>query len=402
MKETVLEINWKKNLIYVWLTQILAMAGYSAITPFIPLFIKEKYNIHDEKTLGVWVSLITFFGFFSFCLSAPLWGVLADKYGRKLMLLRSYFVTGLLFPLLFFAPSIYWLIAIRFAVSAFSGTATAAQTLIVTTTPPEHHGVALGTFSTSIWSGNMIGFLCGAFFVNCFGYFWGFCACGAMYLLSGFITLFLVKENFVPQPEKEKKEKQSFWVGLKGLSWGIWGIFLLFVLMGIARRFDEPFIPILVEQISGQDTAVFYTGIISMIAALGGLFSGILMGKLCDRFSPFAVAVPAILLSALTMVFQAFAAGLLVLGGARFLHFTAAGGLEPAFQSLLSRLSPEEKRGTLFGIASSMRMIGILIASLLSGGVIYLFGIRAVFLGTGVLFLLLLPLLWFTKKNIKS
>ena len=49
-----------------------------------------------------------------------------------------------------------------------------------------------------------------------------------------------------------------------------------------------------------------------------------------------------------------------------------------------------------------MRMIGILIASLLSGGVIYLFGIRAVFLGTGVLFLLLLPLLWFTKKNIKS
>ena len=58
---------------------------------------------------------------------------------------------------------------------------------------------------------------------------------------------------------------------------------------------------------------------------------------------------------------------------------------------MLSRFSPEEKRGTLFGLAYSMRMIGILLAALVSGGIIGLTGsIRPVFIAAGVLFLLLL------------
>lgn len=394
-------INWKKNLFVTWFGQILALAGHSAIIPFIPLFIRERYHITDEKTLGMWVSAMTFFGLCSFCFANTLWGILADKYGRKLMLLRSYYVSTLLFPLMYFAPSVMTLVALRFLVSCFSGSVTASQTLVVTTTPKEHHGFALGTLSTAVWSGSMLGFLFGALFVNTFGYFWGFMSCGALYLVGGVITHIFVRENFTP-PEK-KKEKKSVWASLGTLSSAIWVMLLLFVFMGMARRMDEPYISILVSKLCVPDKAVYYTGLISLAAAVGGLFSGIIFGKLCDRYPPVRIAIPAVLISAVTMVFQALAGSLLMLGGVRFIHFTAAAGLEPAFQAILAKIAPEEKRGTLLGLASSLRVFGIMLSSLLCGGLIYVFGdIRSVFAGASVLFLVLLGLICKAMHDIKK
>ena len=395
------KISWKKNLIGIWTGQILCMAGFSAIIPFVPLFIRDKYHITDEKELGIWVALLTFFGYSSFCISSPLWGILADKMGRKLMLLRAYYVSAFLFPLMYFAPTVTWLIVIRFFATFFSGVNAAAQTLIVSTTPKEHHGVALGMLSTAIWSGNMIGFLVGAMFVNTFGYYWGFMGCGAMFMIGGIVTHLLVRENFIP-PKKQQKNS-SFFAEFKGLSAAVWIIFLLFIGMGMARRLDEPYISLLVSRIGTPEKAVLQTGLISLAAAMGGLVSGIAMGKLCDRFKPTLVAVPAVLIAAATMIVQALTSSLWLLGGARFIHFTAAGGLEPAFLALLSRISPEEKRGMLFGMASSLRMFGIVTASLLGGGIICIFGnIRAVFFGSCILFLGLLPLIFRAAADVKN
>lgn len=388
------KINWKLNLVMVWLGQILSMAGFSAITPFIPFFIKEKYNVTDEKTLGLYVAALTFFGMLSFCISAPVWGVLADKYGRKLMLLRAYFVTAFIFPLLYWAPaissSIVLLIAIRFVVSAFSGTTTAAQTLLATNTPEKYHGFVLGTLSTSLWCGNMIGFVAGAFVVNYLGYFWSFTVCGLMYLAGGIITCFWVHENFEPLL-KEHKESSGIFSGFRGLSFGVWIVLALFMVMGVARRFDEPYLALQVEDLI-PDESVLFTGIISMLAAFGGLISGVVMGKLCDRISPLKIAVPAAFVAAVTAVIQAFSGNVTVFASARFLQFIFAGGLEPAFLVLLADMAPEEKRGTLFGIASSLRMTGILIAACTGAGVVYIAGVSGIFVASGVFFLALLPL----------
>ena len=395
-------INWKKNLFITWIGQILALGGHSAIMPFIPLFIQDKYHITDEKELGIWVSVMTFFGLCSFCFSNTLWGVLADKYGRKLMLLRSYYVAALLFPLMYFSPTVSALVGMRFLASCFSGSVTASQTLIITTTPKEHHGFALGTLSTAVWSGSMLGFLFGALFVNAFGYFWGFMSCGALYLVGGILTHLFVREDFTA-PVKTEKVKSSFWKEMRNTNTGVWLLMILFLVMGMARRMDEPYIPILVKQLCDPGKAVYYTGIISFIAALGGLFSGIIFGKLCDRYSPGLIAIPAILISAVTMALQALAGTLLFLGSVRFLHFTMTGGLEPAFQAILAKIVPNEKRGTLLGIASSLRVFGIMLSSVLCGGLICLTdGIRIIFMGAAILFLILLGLVLKTLQTLKQ
>ncbi len=391
------EINWKTNLLFIWLCQILTMAGFSSALPFIPIYIRDKWSITNEQTLGLWMSAFYFFGMLSFCVSTPIWGILADRYGRKLMLLRACYVDALLFPCFILAPNPVILIVIRFITSAFTGTISAAQTLIVTTTPEEHHGFALGTLSSAVWSGNLIGVALGGLVVNKFGFICAFLVCGGLYLAGGLIAQFFVHENFVPAVRKGGSVGKY---SLKKVPKAIWLLFLLIVIMALARRFEEPYVAMMVEKIHGPEDTALYTGWLSAIAAIGGIFSGMGIGRLCDYYSPRKIAVPSVILAAATMFLQAGSFSITVFGSARFFNYLAAGGLEPVFMSILAKVSPPDQRGTYFGFASAIRMIGILISSVISGAVIYFAGIRNIYTAAGILFLLIIPFFYWTLRAV--
>ena len=99
------------------------------------------------------------------------------------------------------------------------------------------------------------------------------------------------------------------------------------------------------------------------------------------------------------MIPQGMATSLWIFGGARFLNFFFAGGLDPVFLTIMSRSTPPEKRGTVFGWSSSAKVGGSLLSSLCGGLIIYNFGIRWVFYIGGVLMLCLIPLIGFLPKK---
>lgn len=387
------KIDWRRNLFFIWLTQILCMAGFSAAIPFVPVHIRDTWGITNEAELGAWMAAFTFFGMLSFCIFIPVWGALADRYGRKIMLLRAYYVDAALFPCMIFATSPLGLIIVRFIVSAFTGTVSAAQTLIVTNTPEEHHGFALGTLSTAIWSGNLLGFALGGVIMHYFGFRAAILCCGGLFLLAGIIAQFFIHEEFVPPKPKESRGLGSAW---SGLSLAVWLSFFLILLTAVARRFDEPYVSLMIERIHGPANTALHTGWVSALAAFGGVLSGMVLGRLCDRFSPQRVTVPALLWAAVMSVLQGAA---LTLGGYaifRFVGFLATGGLEAGMLAILSKITSPERRGAVFGLASSIRMSGVLLSSLVSGGIIYCVGIRDIYYAAAVLFLLAIPFFWLT------
>lgn len=387
------KIDWRKNLFFIWLCQILSIAGFASAVPFIPIFIRDRWGITSEQELGLWMSAFYFFGMFSFCVSTPIWGWLSDRYGRKLMLLRACYIDALLFPCFILAPNPVWLIVIRFIVSMFTGTVSAAQTLIVSTTPREHHGFALGTLSSAIWSGNLVGLAVGGVIIHYFGFTAAFLICGGMYLLAGILAHLFVRDNFVrPTAAQRQKMPKLF----SGLTFATALVFLLIVLTALARKLDEPYVAIMIEKIHGPDKTAFYTGWISAAAAFGGIFSGMFIGRLCDRYTPEKITLSVILTAAGTMFLQAFSGSLAAFGGWRFVHYLAAGGLEPAFLAILARIVPPQRQGAIFGLASGIRMTGILIGALLSGGVVYFAGVRNVYTAAGIAFLAIIPFFYFT------
>lgn len=385
-------ISWKRNLACVWLGQILAMAGTSMVIPFIPLFLREKLGFVDEAQRAMAVSLFFSVGLLSFCISNPLWGAVADRYGRKLMLLRAYFVTAITFPAMYFMPNWSALIVMRFISSAFSGTVSAAQTLVAVTTPDEHQGFALGTLSTAFWSGNMLGMVGGGMVVHYCGYQTAFLICGSAFMLGGLLTLFFVRENFVPPAIPVVREKKSWRALLPGFDVAVWVILGMLFIFPLARRCDEPFLALLVELIGGMERAALNTGWVSALAAAGGILSGLVFGHLSDRCKPLSLAVPALAAAGGFMIWQAMSQSLYALGAARFLVFFAAGGFEPIFLAMLSHTVKKEQRGSAFGWCASIRMFGGMFGALIGGAVIAVTGTRGVFIFAGSVMFCLIPL----------
>lgn len=396
------QISWKRNLICVWFGQLLAMAGSSMVLPFIPLFLREKLGITDEAQRAMAVSLFYSVGMLSFCISNPLWGALGDRCGRKLMLMRAYFVTAFTFPAMYFMPSWSSLIVMRFFASMFSGTLAAAQALVAVTTPNKHQGFAMGTISTAFWSGNMLGMVAGGVVVHYCGYMTAFLTCGGAFLLGGLITLFGVEENFVPPVKTERPAGKKWKFSLPDFSAGVWILLGLSFILPLARRCDEPFLALLVELISGEEKAALNTGWVTALAAAGGILSGFLFGFLSDRCKPLTLAIPALAISGVFVFMQAAADSLAVLGIARFLVFFAIGGVEPIFMAQLSKAANPTQRGAAFGWSASARAFGGMFGALLGGAVISWTGTRGVFVFSGVLMFLLIPLVTVSFKTLSK
>ena len=390
-------INWKKNLLVIWLSQFLAMVGFGCCMPFIPLLLKDNLKIDDEHIRGLCVSAYYLASMLSLCIATAVWGVLADRFGRKLMLLRASYAAALFYPLLALAPNFWVLISIRFVCSFFSGTVNPAQTLLVATTPAEKHGTALGLLSTSTTSGNMLGYLLGGLIVHYFGYTEAFFTCGIIYLVSALLVQFLAKDDFNVKLVKKQRKKTNYKFRELATPAVLW-ILLLFLLRGISTRIEQPFLAMQVELVHGSNGAAFYTGITSAAAALGGFFSGLFTGWLCDRYAPRKLLLPILIFSAIFTAAQALAVNVEMLIAARFLSYLAAGGLTPILQLMLTKITRPELRGTYFGWSGSINTAGGIVCSFISAGIAYFSGVRGIFMAAAIMLAMMIPLLFPTVR----
>jgi len=381
-------VQWKQNLLRIWTAQFLATAGFCFATPFIPFYIKE-IGVRDPTQASLWVALFAAAGNLALLLSAPVWGFLSDIYGRRPMVLRATFVCGLLMPLMAFVPGVTSLVALRFLVGLFAGTVTASQILVSSNTPMANRGFALGTLSSAVFGGRMAGTFMGGIVVDAFGYRAAFFTCGATLITAGFIVLVGVRESFERTTSLGEK-MASFKLRLPDFG-AVWWILLLVLLMGFAVRFDAPFMPMLVEEIHGPEKAATWTGIIASLSAFTGVLAGPLLGWLADRSSPQKIAMWSAGLAGLLMIPQGLAGNLATLAAARFGMVFFASGLMSVFQIWLAKSTPDSKRGTLFGWATSSKSCGWFLCSL-SGGVVAMnLGVRWVYFCAAAAFLALVP-----------
>ncbi len=81
-------------------------------------------------------------------LMAPIWGSLADRYGRKPMMLRASIAMTMTMGGIAFVPSVFWLLLLRLLNGVFSGFVPNSTALIASQVPKNQSGYALGTLST--------------------------------------------------------------------------------------------------------------------------------------------------------------------------------------------------------------------------------------------------------------
>ena len=390
-------LHWKLNLFLMWFSQILVWAGFAAVMPFIPLFMKEKLGLTEAGELAVWISSFNFFGTLGYALFCPIWGALSDRFGVKPMLLRGTFGTAFIFPLMAWSSSALMLTVLRFASAAMAGTTAAAQILLVKNTPENKQGFALGVLSTAIWGGSMLGNVVGGIIVHYYGYAFTFIACGVMYFLAG-IAVLPAREDFKPIIRKTQDTGSRF--AIPKFTTAVWMLLTLMLLTGLVRYVEVPYLAMLVEAITGPKTAAYYTGIISGFVAVGALLSGMLTGYLADKVRPLYILVPSFAISVITLLLHTYAENLYVLGISRTIMYLAAGGTLSVLQKLLSAATPCRKRGKVFGFSSTANSAGVMLSTIVAGGAMMIDGVRGIFLTAAILTLALMPGYWLVLKSL--
>ena len=384
-------INWKQNLVVIWLSQFLVMVGFGSCMPFIHLLLRENLHIDNESFGGVYAS-IYYASMVSLCIATAVWGMLADRFGRKLMLLRASYAAALFYPLLALAPNFWVLATIHFVCSFFSGTVNLAQTLLIATTPSEKHGFALGLLSTATSSGNMLGYLLGGVIVRYYGYTTAFFTCGAIYLASALLVQFFAKDDFNVKLVKKRREKSKYKFKEVATPAVIW-LLALFLCFGVANRLVQPYMALLVETIHGFKGAAFFTGIVSAASSAGGFLSGLCVGWLCDRIAPRKLLLPILIAGAAFTAAMAFSTNVEMLILTRFLAAFAVSGIQLVLLLILTRITRPELRGTYFGWSGSINTAGGIVCSFLGGSVVWLSGVRGVYIASALILALMIPLM---------
>ncbi|MCE5258073.1 MAG: MFS transporter, partial [Chloroflexi bacterium] len=144
--------RWKRNLVILCTAQLITLIGFSSYGSFIPYYLQELGVSTYEQALA-WTAAFNSGAAIAMMIASPIWGSLADRYGRKVMLVRATAAGMILAALMGMAKSPTELIIIRIIQGALTGTMGAAMTLVATETPESHLATSLGTMQTAQYVG---------------------------------------------------------------------------------------------------------------------------------------------------------------------------------------------------------------------------------------------------------
>ncbi|MDF3008763.1 MAG: yceE [Enterobacter kobei] len=349
--------------------------------PFLPLYI-EQLGVSGHSALNIWSGLVFSITFLFSAIASPLWGGLADRKGRKLMLLRSALGMAIVMMLMGLAQNIWHLLILRACLGLLGGFIPNANALIATQMPRNKSGWALGTLSTGGVSGALLGPLAGGLLADSYGLRPVFFITAAVLFICFLLTLFCIRENFTPVTKKEMLHAREVIGSLKSPRL-VLSLFITTLIIQVATGSIAPILTLYVRDLAGDVSNIaFISGMIASVPGVAALLSAPRLGKLGDRIGPEKILIAALMVSVLLLIPMAFVQTPLQLGVLRFLLGAADGALLPAVQTLLVYNATNQIAGRIFSYNQSFRDIGNVTGPLIGAAVSASYGFRTVFFVT--------------------
>ncbi len=387
--------SWQRILFVMFVAQLLASIGFSTIFPFLPNYV-EFLGVRSGGSLVFWVAAVFSVQAAAMMIASPIWGAIADRHGRKLMLERAFFAGAAVILLMGFVRSAEELTFLRLIQGLTTGVVSAANSMVAATAPRQRLGYAMGMMQTASWAGASVGPMIGGALQYFFGFRFSFVVTAALMLAGGLLVLFGVKEDFTAPPRAER--------GVGGLihAWrdvvrtaGVPLAYFLRFSAWLGRTMLVPFLPLFIATITvDKDLAGMYTGLAIGLAAASSTLSGVLLGRLSDRVGYKPILVASALGCAVFYVPMAYVTDVVQLIVVNVLIGFAIGGVLPAISAMLARLTPRNVAGAVYGLDNSVAAASRALAPIIAGAIVTVTSLpgstnyRTIFLVTAGLFLI--------------
>ena len=376
------EINWKQNLRVAWLGNFFTGASFSLVMPFMALYVEQlgapQNKVEWYAGLAVSLSALTS------ALIAPVWGRLADRYGRTPMMVRASLVMTFTMGGVAFVPNVFWLLVLRILNGLFSGYVPNSTALIASQAPKNRSGYALGTLATGVIGGSLVGPLLGGVLAEILGIRQVFLLVGFILLICNLMTIFLVKEDFQPVTKAEVLSTRDLFSSIKDKQILI-GLFVTSMIIQVSAQSIAPILTLYIRHLGQTENLMFVSGLIVSALGFSSMLSSSTLGKIGDRIGNHRLLLIALFYSFSMYVLCALAQNSLQLGIVRFLYGFGTGALMPSINSLLTKITPREGISRIFSYNQMFMNIGQVIGPFIGSAIATDLGYRSVFYVTSLI-----------------
>jgi DHA1 family multidrug resistance protein-like MFS transporter len=371
----------------------IGFAGFTIVMPFLPLYIREL-GVTDVADIALWTGLTLGATPAVTAFSAPLWGRVGDRYGSKLLVIRSLAAFVLTKGAMAFVTAPWQLFALRALLGVFAGYGALTVSMAAESVPRERMAQAIGTVQIAQRLGPAVGPVIGGLLAPVVGLRRTFLIASAFYLVSVILIALMYQEPRTRQARTAGRGLREVLTELLRTP-GFVMVFTVILCLQLVDRSFGPILPLYVEALGLPPSQVaLVSGVLFSIAAVFAAIGHHMAGPMLQRWSPRGLITAS---SALTVVGLAllvavpsvpsFAIALAVSGAAIGVGMTAAytsGGA----------LLPPDAHATGFGVMTTASLIGLAVSPIVAGFISGP-GLRVVFEADIVLLVLLAGLVWY-------
>lgn len=348
----------------LFLVVLVDLIGFGLVIPLLP-FYAARFAASPEQV----TALMAVFSLMSM-LTAPVWGRLSDRVGRRPVLMISMAAASLAYLWLGFANALWMLFAARALAGACAGNIAAANAYIADVTTPENRAKGMGMIGAAFGLGFIVGpalggVVAGSNLATADLRTPGLIAC-ALSLTALLGVVFLLKESLragaLERPRRGRIRLLRDALGRKVLA----RLLVIFFLTILAfAGMESTFALWAMAQFGWGPAQTGY--LFTYVGLLSAVMQGGLIGRLTARFGEEKLLIAGL---------AAIAAGLLVLPLARGLPVLVVsvsalalgmGAMQPSLNSLISRRAGSDEQGEVMGVAQSVGSLSRVLGPLLAG-----------------------------------
>jgi MFS family permease len=391
----------QRNVLAAAAAGMIGFTGFTLVMPFLPLYIAEL-GTTDVKEIAMWTGLTLGATPTVTAISAPLWGRVGDRYGSKVLVIRSLIAFILTKAAMGFVTAPWQLFALRALLGVFAGYGALTISMAAESAPRNRMAHAIGMVQTGHRLGPALGPVIGGLLAPIVGLRRSFLFASAFYAIALIAIVVFYKEPREGAAPRKVRGGRAVVSQLFRLPGFLLALAVIFGLQTVDRSFG-PVLPLYVAQAGVPVSRIpIVTGILFSLGAISAAFGHHLAGKLMQategaekksRYSARMVIVTGALLAATAVATIVLAPTLYVVGAAMMLFGISVGVATTTIYAVAGSSLPPDAHATGFGVMTTASLLGLAVSPVIAG-FIGGSGLRLVFVADVILLVLVGVLVW--------
>lgn len=377
----------QRNIVAAAAAGCIGFTGFTLVMPFLPFYIAEL-GTTDVGEIAMWTGLTLGATPAVTAISAPLWGRVGDRYGSKVLVIRSLVAFILTKAAMAFVTAPWQLFALRALLGVFAGYGALTISMAAESAPRHRMAQAIGFVQAGHRLGPAIGPVIGGLLAPLVGLRNAFLVASAFYTVALLLIYFLYREpraREAPRPVRGGREVFAQLLRLPGF---LLALVLIFGLQTVDRSFG-PVLPLYVAQLGVEGGRIpIVSGVLFSLAAFSAALGAYLAGRLLSHQPARRVIVVGTIAAAVAMAAIVVSPSLWLVGGAMVVVGAAIGTATTTAYAVAGSHLPSDAHATGFGLMTTANLMGLAISPV-AAGFIGGTGLRIVFVTDVVLLVML-------------